>query len=77
MSRSEPKRLASTLEQENEESCTTYNMLKVSILKEDMLGCFVEDMLFDSITDIICVELDLSCHQWFFLSKRKRKKVFP
>ena len=69
MSRSEPKRLASTLEQENEESCTTYNMLKVSILKKDMLGCFVEDMLFDSITDIICVELDLSFHQWFFLSK--------
>ncbi|KAH7560548.1 hypothetical protein ACOSP7_017256 [Xanthoceras sorbifolium] len=27
---SEPKRLASTLETENEESCTTYNMLKVS-----------------------------------------------
>ncbi|KAK2641260.1 hypothetical protein Ddye_023023 [Dipteronia dyeriana] len=26
----EPKRLASTLETENEESCTTYNMLKVS-----------------------------------------------
>ncbi|KVI09441.1 Protein of unknown function DUF1680 [Cynara cardunculus var. scolymus] len=27
---SEPKRLASTLETENEESCTTYNMLKIS-----------------------------------------------
>ncbi|CAA2965563.1 uncharacterized protein LOC111393278 [Olea europaea subsp. europaea] len=27
---SDPKRLASTLETENEESCTTYNMLKVS-----------------------------------------------
>lgn len=27
---SEPKRLASTLQTENEESCTTYNMLKVS-----------------------------------------------
>ena len=27
--RSEPKRLATTLETENEESCTTYNMLKV------------------------------------------------
>lgn len=33
MSRSDPKRLASTLERENEESCTTYNMLKVYILK--------------------------------------------
>ncbi|XP_061957555.1 uncharacterized protein LOC133678769 [Populus nigra] len=30
MSRSDPKRLASTLQTENEESCTTYNMLKVS-----------------------------------------------
>lgn len=29
MSRSDPKRLASTLGTENEESCTTYNMLKV------------------------------------------------
>lgn len=29
---SQPKRLASTLEMENEESCTTYNMLKVSRL---------------------------------------------
>ena len=27
--RSDPKRLASTLKNENEESCTTYNMLKV------------------------------------------------
>lgn len=27
--RSDPKRLASTLKKENEESCTTYNMLKV------------------------------------------------
>lgn len=30
LSRSDPKRLASTLSKENEESCTTYNMLKVS-----------------------------------------------
>ncbi|KAJ6325974.1 hypothetical protein OIU78_013131 [Salix suchowensis] len=30
MRRSDPKRLASTLQTENEESCTTYNMLKVS-----------------------------------------------
>lgn len=29
MRRSDPKRLASTLQTENEESCTTYNMLKV------------------------------------------------
>ncbi|XP_062104640.1 uncharacterized protein LOC133815876 [Humulus lupulus] len=28
--RSDPKRLANTLQTENEESCTTYNMLKVS-----------------------------------------------
>uniref|UniRef100_A0A6N2LYI3 Non-reducing end beta-L-arabinofuranosidase-like GH127 catalytic domain-containing protein n=1 Tax=Salix viminalis TaxID=40686 RepID=A0A6N2LYI3_SALVM len=28
---SDPKRLASTLQTENEESCTTYNMLKVSL----------------------------------------------
>ena len=27
--RSDPKRLADTLQNENEESCTTYNMLKV------------------------------------------------
>ena len=30
--RQDPKRLATTLQTENEESCTTYNMLKVSIL---------------------------------------------
>lgn len=30
--RSDPKRLASTLQAENEESCTTYNMLKVCLL---------------------------------------------
>ena len=32
MSRTDPKRLADTLGAENEESCTTYNMLKVKIL---------------------------------------------
>lgn len=30
--RSDPKRLATTLQSENEESCTTYNMLKVCML---------------------------------------------
>ena len=30
--RQDPKRLATSLQTENEESCTTYNMLKVSII---------------------------------------------
>lgn len=37
MSRMDPKRLADTLGTENEESCTTYNMLKVEIFPKNRL----------------------------------------
>lgn len=66
MPRDDPKRLATTLTTENEESCTTYNTLKVSLLAFHEGVTKVKKILTDS--DSNCMSLS-NCkikHAFFF-----------